>query len=315
MKEALFIIAIIASVIGLTGLFCSLGRMSASEGLKGKLREGFTGRAKRRLRNERELRRQFGETESRNLITHLDRLLLRSGLGVRFPWLTTEVLLTICVAGSVILLFQNSIIKISVYWVVAAIAFPMLVYLILKQMADHQMTKSEAQLFHFIGILSNQAVIYDDIVTIMEQTWPHLGDPLKGIVRRFVNEARDSGSVDTAFSHMRESIESRQIRSVLTNLQTTSHFNADYRSILRIISIDMNDYMRGINERSAMIRRFKVEFLIIFVLFGILLFAVTRILGNSFGTLTDRLVGKLILTGVITIWTVICFKCLITERA
>ena len=102
-------------------------------------------------------------------------------------------------------------------------------------------------------------MIYDDIVTIMEQTWPHLSDPLRSIVRRFVNEARDSGSVDTAFSHMRESIESRQLRSILTNLQTTSHFNADYRGILRVISVDMNDYMRGINERSAMIRRFKVH--------------------------------------------------------
>ncbi len=315
MNDVLFVLAIAASVVCLTAFFISFRGTSEESGIRGKLKDGLSGRSKRRLMNERELRRQFGETESRNVITHLDRLLLRSGLAVRFPKITTEVLIIVCAAISVTLLLQNVVIAPSYLWTVAAIIFPMLVYLILRQLADRQMTKSESQLFQFIGILSNQAVIYDDIVTIMEQTWPHLSDPLRSIVRRFVNEARDSGSVDTAFSHMRESIESRQLRSILTNLQTTSHFNADYRGILRVISVDMNDYMRGINERSAMIRRFKVEFLIIFVLFAILLFAVTRILGNSFGALTDTLIGKLILTGVISIWTVICFKCLITERA
>lgn len=315
MNDALFVLVIAAGVVILTAFFISLRTTSEESGIRGKLKDGLSGKSARRLMNERELRRQFGETESRNLITHLDRLLLRSGLAVRFPKITTELILILCALFSIGICVSTSFLFNVVAGVGAAILLPMLLYIFLRQAADHRMVKSEAQMSQFVGILSNQAVIYDDIVTIMEQTWPHLSDPLRSIVRRFVNEARDSGSVDTAFSHMRESIESRQLRSILTNLQTTSHFNADYRGILRVISVDMNDYMRGINERSAMIRRFKVEFLIIFVLFAILLFAVTRILGNSFGALTDTLIGKLILTGVISIWTVICFKCLITERA
>jgi len=315
MNDVLLVLAIAASMVCLTAFLTSLHNTSEESGIHRKLKDGLSGRSKRRLMNEWELRRQFGETESRNLITHLDRLLLRSGLAVRFLKLTTELALILCALSSIGICVLISILFNVLAGVGAAILLPMLCYLVLRQTADHRMVKSEAQMSQFVGILSNQAVIYDDIVTIMEQIWPHLSDPLRSIVRRFVNKARDSGSVDTAFSHMRESIESRQLRSILTNLQTTSHFNADYRGILRVISVDMNDYLRGINERSAMIRRFKVEFLIIFVLFAILLLAVTRILGNSFGALTETFIGKLILTGVIGIWTVICFKCLITERA
>lgn len=58
----------------------------------------------------------------------------------------------------------------------------------------------------------------------MSNTIPALSGPLKGIVEKFVSDAENTGNVDIAFDYMKESIDNRQLQSIILNLKNCMHY-------------------------------------------------------------------------------------------
>ena len=56
-------------------------------------------------------------------------------------------------------------------------------------------------------------------VTIMDNTVPALSGPLRGIVQKFVADAENTGNVDIAFDYMKESVDNRQLQTIIINLK------------------------------------------------------------------------------------------------
>lgn len=56
--------------------------------------------------------------------------------------------------------------------------------------------------------------------------------PLKEVVSKFVSDAENTGNIDIAFDYMKESVENRQLQTILINLKNCMHYQANYEEVL-----------------------------------------------------------------------------------
>ena len=104
-----------------------------------------------------------------------------------------------------------------------AAALIVAVYAVLLYLSGRTYNHIEDNTAIFISILSNHAKGSSDIVTIMNRTLPSLHGPLRGLVQKFVMDAENTGNVDIAFDFMKESVENRQLQTIIINLKNCMH--------------------------------------------------------------------------------------------
>ena len=64
------------------------------------------------------------------------------------------------------------------------------------------------------------------------QRFPTLHGPLRAICEKFVMDAERTGNVDIAFDYMKESVDNRQLQTILINLKNCTHYQANYEEVL-----------------------------------------------------------------------------------
>ncbi|SCW50717.1 hypothetical protein SAMN02910400_01046 [Lachnospiraceae bacterium C10] len=186
-----------------------------------------------RLLSEAEFVTRFGAMENNSILYKLDRLVLTSGVKNYLPWINGEAfLMGMIFAGLAgfmegVLIFQNAFIAI---FLTAAQAVA--VYVFFKALSGKTYNEIEDATAIFISILSNHAKGSSDIVTIMDNTIPALSGPLRAIVQKFVSDAENTGNVDIAFDYMKESIDNRQLQTIIINLKNCMHYQANYEEVL-----------------------------------------------------------------------------------
>ena len=107
-----------------------------------------------------------------------------------------------------------------------------ILYVVIKGLSGRTYNQIEDSTAIFISILSNHAKGSSDIVSIMQRTYPTLHGPLRAICEKFVMDAERTGNVDIAFDYMKESVDNRQLQTILINLKNCTHYQANYEEVL-----------------------------------------------------------------------------------
>lgn len=246
---------------------------------------------------------RFGAIENHSLLYKLDRLILMSGIKHTVPFVSGEVFLgamSIVALGGVlegIIFFQN--ILMALFLAVAQVA---VLYVIVIALAGKTYNRIEDDMAIFISILSNHAKGSSDIVSIMQNTIPSLSGPLRGIAEKFVMDAEHTGNVDIAFDYMKESVDNRQLQTIIMNLKNCMHYQANYEEVLVQMMGQVAAGLSAREDRKNILYSMKLTLVAISITAIIIVWIIGAGLGIDVqGGLTENVIGQflLFLTGIL----------------
>ena len=259
----------------------------------------------KKLLNEAEFVTRFGSIENNSILYKLDRLVLTSGIKNYLPWVTGEVMLLGMVMAAMAGFFEGAILFQNVFVAIfLTAAQAVAVYVFFKALSGKTYNEIEDGTAIFISILSNHAKGSSDIVTIMDNTIPALNGPLRGIVQKFVADAENTGNVDIAFDYMKESVDNRQLQTIIINLKNCMHYQANYEEVLVQMMGQIAAGLSAREDRKNILFSSKLTLVVISIMQVILVWIigaglgidVKQILtGNAFGHLLLLVTGLLYL--------------------
>ena len=233
----------------------------------------------------------------------LDRLVLTSGIRTFFPWLNGEYLLFGMILAAIagvfegVLLFRNVFVALFL-----AAAQLVALYAILLYLSGKTYNRIEDNTAIFVSILSNHAKGSSDIVTIMSRTLPSLHGPLRGLVQKFIMDAENTGNVDIAFDYMKESIDNRQLQTIIINLKNCMHYQANYEEVLMQMMSQVASGLTAREDRKNVLFEMKLTLAIISAMAVVIVWIIGTGLGiDVVGCLTGNVFGQILLfiTGIL----------------
>ena len=246
---------------------------------------------------------RFGAIENSSLMYKFDRLVLTSGIRTFFPWLNGEYLLFGMILAAMagvfegVLLFRNVFVALFL-----AAAQLVALYAILLYLSGKTYNKIEDNTAIFVSILSNHAKGSSDIVTIMSRTLPSLHGPLRGLVQKFIMDAENTGNVDIAFDYMKESIDNRQLQTIIINLKNCMHYQANYEEVLMQMMSQVASGLTAREDRKNVLFEMKLTLAIISAMAVVIVWIIGTGLGiDVVGCLTGNVFGQILLfiTGIL----------------
>lgn len=171
-----------------------------------------------------------------------------------------------------------------------------LLFVVFKFLSGRTYNKIEDGTPIFVSILSNHAKGSSDIVTIMENTKESLTGPLRDITERFVSDAETTGNTDIAFDYMKESVDNRQLQTIIVNLKNCSHYQANYEEVLVQMMGQIASSMSAREDRKNILFSSKLTLIVISITAAIIMWIIGAGLGIDVkGILTGNLAGQIIL--------------------
>ena len=246
---------------------------------------------------------RFGAIENSSLMYKFDRLVLTSGIRTFFPWLNGEYLLFGMILAAIagvfegVLLFRNVFVALFL-----AAAQLVALYAILLYLSGKTYNKIEDNTAIFVSILSNHAKGSSDIVTIMSRTLPSLHGPRRGLVQKFIMDAENTGNVDIAFDYMKESIDNRQLQTIIINLKNCMHYQANYEEVLMQMMSQVASGLTAREDRKNVLFEMKLTLAIISAMAVVIVWIIGTGLGiDVVGCLTGNVFGQILLfiTGIL----------------
>lgn len=263
----------------------------------GNLIKRYKDNTEHKLLSEAEFVTRFGAIENNSLLYKMDRLVLTSGAKNIFPWMSGETLLIGMMLAAVAGFFEGNIIAGNVLVAIfLMVAQAVAVYAFFKALSGKTYNQIEDGIAIFISILSNHAKGSSDIVTIMNNTIPSLTGPLKGIVEKFVSDAENTGNVDIAFDYMKESVDNRQLQTIIVNLKNCMHYQANYEEVLVQMMGQIAAGLSAREDRKNILFSSKLTLTVISIMAVVIVWIIGAGLGIDVkGSLTGNLFGQILL--------------------
>ena len=263
----------------------------------GKLVKKYKDNVDAKVLSEAEFVTRFGAIENNSLLYKLDRMMLVSGIKNRFKFANGETLLGALILAAIAgffegtILFQNGLVGIFL-----ACAQAVVLYGIVMALAGKTYNQIEDNTAIFISILSNHAKGSSDIVTIFQNTIPSLSGPLKRIAEKFVMDAEATGNVDIAFDYMKESVDNRQLQTIIVNLKNCMHYQANYEEVLAQMMSQVAAGLSAREDRKNILFSMKMTLVVI----SIMAVVIVLIIGAGLdidvaGSLTGTIVGQILI--------------------
>ena len=236
-----------------------------------------------RVTAEQELRLRDGEQEKTNILYKFDLLIEESNIKKYIKFMNTELYLFVVIIISAITMIISLFVKknnlvITLILITTVVAIMFLGLFILSAV---NRKKVERNIIAFVNLLANYNYVSNDIITILDNMYPDLEEPLKQNLKNCVIEARNSGNVSLALNHLRFRINHEMFQDIVRNIETCSRHKANYTVIAEHARGTLIDYLeiKEINKRMA--HSFKLEMTIIIIVAIGILVVVQQITGKS----------------------------------
>ena len=167
----------------------------------------------------------------------------------------------------------------------------------------------------FVSILSNHAKGSSDIVTIMQNTIPSLSGSLKRITEKFVSDSENTGNIDVAFDYMKESVDNRQLQTIIVNLKNCMHYQANYEEVLAQMMGQVVSGLSAREDRKNILFSMKMTLTVI----SIMAVVIVLIIGAGLdidvaGSLTGNKIGQVLLLVTGLLYLMVGIKMFKTDK-
>lgn len=269
----------------------------------------YKGNLEKKISQEAAFISRYGSIENKTLFYKLDRLILTSGMRKYLPKLSGEklffMMIGLGIAGFMegIWIFQN------VYIAMFLCAAQMIaLYVVFLWLSGKTYNRIEDTTSLFVSLLSNQAKGSSDIVTIMQNTKNSMDGPIKELLARFILDAERTGNVDLAFDYMKESVENRQLQTIIINLKNCMHYQANYEEVLSQMMGQIAASLSAREERKNILFSMKLTLVVISIASVIIVWLIGKGVGVDVkAILTGNLFGQgiLFVTGILYLFVVV----------
>ena len=229
---------------------------------------------------DQKFQEMFGAIEKKSLIYKFDRLVIMSGIKNKLPFVSTEGYFIAMIVGAALgfmlgLMFSGNIF-LALFLGIATVV---ILYLVLVSQANKVYNAIEDQTSIFVSLLCNHSKGSTDIVTIMKKVLPSLQNPMYKLVKKFINDADATGDTDVAFDIMKESIDNKQLRTIIINIKNCSHYQANYEEVLQQMMGQITSGLAARAERKNILWNGKILLTTISIMTAIILFIIAGMLG------------------------------------
>lgn len=282
----------------------------------GNLIKRYKDNTEHKILSEAKFVTRFGAIENNSLLYKMDRLVLTSGAKNIFPWMSGETLLIGMMLAAIAGFLEGNIITGNVLVAIfLMVAQAVAVYVFFKALSGKTYNQIEDGIAIFISILSNHAKGNSDIVTIMNNTIPALTGSLKGIVEKFVSDAENTGNVDIAFDYMKESVDNRQLQTIIVNLKNCMHYQANYEEVLVQMTGQIAAGLSAREDRKNILFSSKLTLTVISIMAVVIVWIIGAGLGIDVkGSLTGNLFGQILLLITGLLYLMVGVKMLGTDK-
>lgn len=253
----------------------------------------------------------IGEYAHKSIIYKLDRTLRIAGFrnisAYNFITIVSVLIFVSIVAGFVL---NNPFLGIFTAGLIFTIS-----KIIITVKASQLYLKIEEQTSIFVSLLCNNARGSSDIVLIMRRTLPHLSAPMYNYVYDFIINADKSGNTDEAFDIFKESIDNKQLRTILVNLKTCSHYEANYETVLSQMVGQITRELAYREERKSILVTGRVTTASLTVIATVILLFITKMLSVDITTIMfGTAVGSLLSLGLGFVYLYVLYNLFTIER-
>ena len=258
----------------------------------------------------------YGAIENNSFFYKMDRLILTSGLKRIFPILNGEIFLGAMLIAFVLGVLEGILIASNFFLAIfLGCAQTVVVYVFVLALSARNYNRIEDGTSIFVSILSNYAKGSSDILTIMQNTHKSLDGPIRSLVARFIYDAERTGNVDMAFDYMKESVDNRQLQTIIVNLKNCMHYQANYEEVLTQMMGQIAASLSAREERKNILFSMKITLVII----SIASVVIVQLIGSGIGVdvkeiLTRNIIGQFLLfvTGILYLFVVM--KLFVTDK-
>ncbi len=269
-----------------------------------------------KLFSEAQFVTRFGAIENKSLLYKMDRMVLTSGIKKYLPHASGEGLILVmllCASAGFLegtIFFSN--IFVALFLMVAQALVP---FVLIKAMSGKTYNQIEDNMAIFLSILSNHAKGSSDIVTIMQRSAISLNGPLKVVVEQFVNDCERTGNVDVAFDYMKESVDNRQLQTILINLKNCMHYQANYEEVLMQMMGQVAAGLSAREDRKNILFSMKLTLVVISLTSVVIVWLIGAGLGIDVkGCLTGNVVGQALLCATGFLYLLVGVKMFGTDK-
>lgn len=259
----MFVVNIICFIL-LVILMCLLTKEMISKHVFNTMSENLKNKSEQRREAEEQKAIEEG-IENHGIFFKIDLALLKSGIQVLFPFITTEVfiLCMACLSVGIFVLSQfifKSVV-ISVIFVSASIFF---VYAVICLLLNRNTYKVEENIMKFVNLTENYSKASDDITEILRYTVPFLDEPLKSAVNSCVSEIQITGDTYAAFKRLEIRISHPQFGELIRNIEICSRHDTDYALIIRKNRQMLQEYLSEKKVRKSMANSARLNIVILY---------------------------------------------------
>ena len=301
-------IMLIVFVLLAVGFYLLLKSVMVGEKIRehmGKMYANLSARDEKRIRSLENERRKYGNVSGKKnfvekAFERLDSWLVYSGWSVQYTWLNTSTYIVINVVGSALIFLVTFLLTynfiLSFLLVFSAILIPLFC---MMRICDTKYKAVEGQLLFAVNTIANASAGSDDLVKVLDDSSPYMGEPLRSSVQRAVATAGLTGNAVDCVNRLTREIEHPLFVRFIRNLEICSRVDADYKAVARDYAPQVEKYVRAAERKRAIFANGRMSILTLLVLGVVLIYLSCDSLGEGFSktlmNMTQNAFGILVL--------------------
>lgn len=262
-------------VMLLTGfllLFRKFRLLEKLEQLLEKTQLEMDGAARRRNLEDR---KKLMQLQSRHTWwTTLERELNYTGIRLRFPNLTVE-LLIVCnlLAGACVAALLFAQVNVAAGGIGLFVLF-LGELTVFRWMRTANLRRVNGHLMKLLDFLGNYSITAGEITGILQQVSRYMEEPLKSALESCYYEAQLTGDTGLALLSMAEKIEHPKFKELARNMEVSIRYCADLTALVAGSKRSLREYLRVTQERKGMLQEALINMVLLLVLSLVILAAV-----------------------------------------
>lgn len=254
--------------------------------------------AKKRAREHRSsLLMQY---RRRGMLYRMEKILIYSGVGVKFPGFTPEVAITAGIVGGSLLYFLCLFLG-TTWWMAGVMVLLAYVgiYFLLSILMLRNYNRTDEELLKFLDFLGNYSITSGEITSILRQISGYLKEPLRTVLEEGYVEAQTCGNTGLALLEMAEKIQHPKFKEIIYNLEITLRYSADFTTLVGQSRRAVRENSRLRQERKSMAKEAWINIMILLGMTVVILKAVEALLGIPVtGIIVGTWVGRICMVGI-----------------
>lgn len=216
------------------------------------------------------------------IIERVESRFIYSRIGRLFRGLTVELWIILVLVSTAAVYFLTQAMSGSLVLGMTASGMYFAVIMLAEMLLALRNYKTvDENLLKFLNILGNYSLTNQEITGVFHQISRYMPPVLEDVLDECFYDAQTSGDASVALHAMSNKIEHPQFKEIIRNIETCSHYTADYKVVVDSMRKIIMDEQRAKRERKAIANEAVIEIFIVTIMLLICLAVANEMVAES----------------------------------